>query len=181
MLAFAREGAQDFHPLFGVLKIVPAELTVESMRVTRGESPAAQTLQVVVTHDCFDQPLAEAMRTVVFVDENVTEIGKDRVIADDPRQADLFLAIIQAEDQGIGESTFRAFAWTPQRPVGAPEEVTDGIQVEPGGVSADSEILFIDFKKLWHGASLSWVILSLHRAERRSEQSEDRRRSVRFI
>jgi hypothetical protein len=34
---------------------------------------------------------------VVLMDENVTQIGEDGVIADDARDADLFLALIDPE------------------------------------------------------------------------------------
>ena len=42
----------------------------------------------------FHQPFAEAMRAIIFVDEDIAEIGEDRVIADDARETNLLFFII---------------------------------------------------------------------------------------
>ena len=46
-----------------------------------------------------DQPFAETVGAIIFVDEDIAEIGKDGVIADDARQTNLFVAIIDAKDK----------------------------------------------------------------------------------
>jgi len=136
---------QDFHPLFGVLHGVPAELTIETVGVARGERPAAQALQVGMTHYGFDQPLAETMHAILFVNENIAKVGEDGVIADDARKTDLLFAIIQAEDQRVADGALGAFTRTTRRPIGAREKITNGIDIEPRRVGADGEIIFVDF------------------------------------
>ncbi len=44
------------------------------------------------------------MGAIVFMDEDIAQIGKDGIIADDARQTDLLVAIIEAEDQRIGKA-----------------------------------------------------------------------------
>ena len=137
------------------MKFIPAELTIKPVRVARGESPAAQALQVGMTHNGFNEPLAETMRAIVFMDEDIAKIGEDRIIADDPRKTDLLLAVVEPEDKRVGKRSFRPFARSSLCPVGAREKVADGINVEAGRVSADGEIIFVDFNQLWHGVSVS--------------------------
>lgn len=134
---------------------MPAELAVETVRVARGEGPAAQTLQVGVGHDGFDEPLAETVGAVVFVDEDIAQVGKDGVVADDAGETDLPVAVVETEDQRMVEGAFGAFARTSRCPVGAGEESGDGVTVEAGGVGADGEVVPVDFGHLRHGVSVS--------------------------
>jgi hypothetical protein len=138
---------------------MPTVLFVEVVCVACGEDPAAETLQVGMGCDSLNKPFAETLRTILFVDEDIAEVGEDGVIADDARDADLLIAVIETEYKRVAERAFGAFARSTRCPVGACEEVTDGIYVESCWVCADGEIVFVCFKKLWHGASLSWVIL----------------------
>ena len=69
------------------------------MRVTRGKRPTSQPLQIRVTHNRFDEPLAESMSAIVLVDKNIAELGEDGVVADDAGNTNLFLAVIETEDQ----------------------------------------------------------------------------------
>ena len=86
-----------------------AELFVEPVGIVRDQHPAPHFSKVGVLHNGLHQPLAETMGAVVFVDEDVAEISEDRVIADDARDADLFGAVIDAEDERVPDGAFRAF------------------------------------------------------------------------
>ena len=85
------------------------------------------------------------MRAILFVNKNIAEIGKDGVIADNPRETNLFFAIIQTEDQRIGKRPLGPFTRATQCPISAREKITNGIHIEPRGVSADGEIIFMGF------------------------------------
>lgn len=125
------------------------------MRVVRDQNPAAQILQVRMLHDGLHQPFAEPVGAVIFVNEDVAQIAKDRVIADDARHSDLFVSMIDAEDERMFEGAFRAFTWTRVCPIGAREKIADGINIEPRRVGADGVLIAVDFNDLWHGMSLS--------------------------
>ena len=109
------------------------------MRIACDKSPAAQTKQVGVGHDGFDQPFAETVSAVLFMNEYIADICEDGIVADDTRDADLFRAFIYAEDQRIGERAFGALAWTAFRPVGAREKIADGVSVQACRICADGE------------------------------------------
>ena len=125
-MPFTGEGAQDLHPLFRVLQIVPAELAVEFVRVACGESPAAQALQVGVTHHGFDQPLAETVRAIFFVNKNIAEIRKDGVIADFDSAELMLRSFIQKVKKGV---------FNPRIAIGIPSGVT--------GCASDHFVSFI--------------------------------------
>src|SRR5574341_2566561 len=59
------------------------------------------------------------------------------------------------------------FAGTSLCPISPCEHLGNRIDIEPRQVGADGEVILMDLKQSWHGASLSWVIISLYRAERR--------------
>src|SRR5262245_21090518 len=100
------------------------------------------------------------MRAILFMDKDIAKIGKDRVIADNTRQSNLLVAIIQTEDQRVGKGALGTLAWTPHGPVSARKKITDRIQIKPLWISTDGELTLMNFKELWHDVSLSWVILS---------------------
>ena len=104
------------------------------------------------------QPLAEAMRAIRFVNEDIAQIRKDRVIGDNARKADLFFLIVQAKDERIGKRTFDAFARASLRPIGAREKFNNCVDVEADRIRADDELIPPHFDDFLHGASLSWVI-----------------------
>ena len=106
-------------------------------------------------HDGLHQPFAEPVSAVILVNEDIAQIAKDRVIADDARHSDLFVSVIDAEDERMFEGAFRVFAWTGFRPIGTREKIADGVNVEPRRVGADGVLIAVDFNYLWHGVSLS--------------------------
>ena len=114
-------------------------MLVQAVRVARDQSPAAQTEQVRVGQNGFDQPFAKTVCAVLFMNVYIADIRKDGVIADDARDADLFRAFVNAEDQRIGECAFGAFARTAFRPVGAREKISDVINVQALRISADGD------------------------------------------
>ena len=109
------------------------------MRIACDKSPAAQTKQVGVGHDGFDQPFAETVSAVLFMNEYIADICEDGIVADDARDANLFRAFVNAEDQRVGERAFGAFARTAFRPVGAREKIADDINIQTRRISADGE------------------------------------------
>jgi hypothetical protein len=102
-----------------------------------------------------DQPFAQTMGAIIFVDEDVAKVGKYGVIADNTPQPDLFFAVINAEDQRVLESAFGAPAWTCVCPVGAPQKITDHINVKTLRICANGEWMAMGFDNLWHGVSVS--------------------------
>lgn len=155
MQALTWKWIEYLHPAIWVIESRPAELTVEAVGVAGYESPAAQALQVWMTVDGLHQPFAETLGAIIFVDEYVTKIGEDGIIADDARQTDLFFAVIEAEDKRIFEGAFSAFVWASLCPIGAREHIGDGTNIETRGVGADDEIVTLDFDDLWHSVSVS--------------------------
>src|SRR5262249_49402374 len=110
--------------------------------------------------DCFHEPLAQPVRSIVFVDKYIAQIGEDSEIRDDPREADLFLPIVQPKNERIGKRTRCPFSWTSLGPIGAREKIANFIQIQSCRISANSELVLFCFEYFLHGVSLSWVILS---------------------
>ena len=123
-----------FHPTRGIGEFDEAELTVKSVGIACNEAPAAESLQVGMRHDAFHHPLAEGLSAIIFVDEDIAEIGKDCMISYDTRKADLFTAIVDAEVQRMLDGTFDQVARTFICPVGAGEKITNGFDVKAGRI-----------------------------------------------
>ena len=141
--------------MFGVFNGREAVLFVEPVRVVGDQNPAAHFLQVRMFQDGLDEPFAETVCTVIFVDEHIAQISKDRVIADNTRDPYLFLSNVDAKDKRILDGAFGAFTRACVCPIGASEKITNGIDVKPGRVGADGELIAMGFNYLWHGESVS--------------------------
>lgn len=122
------------HPSHWVGEFGETELTVKPMCVAGYKAPAAESLQVGMRHDAFHHPLAEGLSTVIFVDEDIAEIGEDCMVGDDAGKADLYRAIINAEIQRVFDGAFDQVARAFVCPVGAGEKITNGVNVEAGWI-----------------------------------------------
>src|SRR5687768_4297553 len=152
---------KDFHPAFGIRKRIPAELAIQSVCVTCSKSPAAQTLQIRMSMNCFHQPFAEPIGAIIFVDKDIAEIGEDGIVTDDTREADLPFIIIQTKYKRVGKRAFRAFTRAPFCPVGACEKIDNRVPVQPRRICTDCELITMNFDDLGHGVSLSYVLSSM--------------------
>ena len=94
-----RCSVEFFHPSRRIVQFRKPELAVQSMRIARDEAPAAQSLQFGMRHDRFHQPFAEGMTSIIFMDEDITDVGKDREIGNDAREAHLSFAIVHSKIQ----------------------------------------------------------------------------------
>jgi len=83
--------------MLGIFDGCEAILLVKTMGVIRDQYPAAHFLQIGMLHDGLQQPFPQTMGAVIFVDENIAQVGEDRVIGDHSRHTDLPIAIIDAE------------------------------------------------------------------------------------
>src|SRR5512133_1523900 len=101
------------HPAFGVGERLPAILRVETMRIACRQQPAAQSLQVGMSVNGFHQPFAQAPAAVILMDEDITKVSKDGIIADDARQTDLPLAIVKSKDKRVGKRALETLTRTP--------------------------------------------------------------------
>jgi hypothetical protein len=71
-----------------VLERGKSKLRVQAVRVSRGQYPTAQSLQVWMLENGLDKPFAQAVTLVRFEDEDIGQISECRVIADDPSESD---------------------------------------------------------------------------------------------
>jgi len=79
---------------------------VEGLRVAAAEEPAPQPLQIGVRQYRLDENLPEPLAAFGFDDEDIGEIGEGRVVGDDPREADLIAAAVEAEDEELSIAFF---------------------------------------------------------------------------
>lgn len=105
--------------------------------------------------DRLHQPFAQALTAVVFMDKDIAQPGERGVIADDARKTNLAGTIIDAKGERVLKITHNGFTRPSLCPIGAPEHVGDGIDIEAGRVRADGEVVAVGFNYLWHGVSVS--------------------------
>ena len=116
------------------------ELVVQAVRIARAEQEAPQVEQVGVCHDALDQPHAEAATARLRQHEDVAQPAEGRVVGHHAREAELALALVDAEDQRVGDRAFddrRAAGRWPSRPPG--QEVGHQVDVETGWIRAHGQ------------------------------------------
>lgn len=146
---------EHLHPVLRVFDGSEAVLFVQPVGVVCDQHPTAHFLKVGMLQDGLDQPFTQTVCAVVLVDEDIAEVGEDGVIADDTRDTDLLVPVIDAEHKRVLDGAFRAFTRTCACPVGTFEKIANGIYVQACRVRADGECVAMRFKDLWHGESLS--------------------------
>lgn len=67
----------------------------------------------------------EGLSAIIFMNEDVTEVGEDRKICDDAGKADLSFAIVNAKIERMFNGAFDHCARTFFRPISAREKITD--------------------------------------------------------
>ena len=70
------------------------------------------------------------MCAIIFVDEHIADVCEDGIVADDARDADLFIIFIHTEDMRIGKRSLCAFTRTAFCPIGACEKIEDGFKIQ---------------------------------------------------
>jgi hypothetical protein len=173
-ILFVWKWTQALHPFPDIVQCLETELPIQAMSIVGGEQPAADVAQVGMFEHGLHQPLAQTMSTKIFMNEDIAEIGDDGVIGHNPRHADLSTALIDAEDERVGECRIGVFARAGLCPVGAGQKIIHGVHIQSGWVRADGELITMYFHYLRHAASLSHhgIIPEIHviasRALRRS-------------
>ncbi len=105
-------------------------LAVEAVSIGGHEQETLQVLQLGMCKDSFHQPLADSTTPVFFIDKDIAQPRECGVIGDEPGNANLSLAIIHTEHQGMLQRSLDALTRPLARPVRVGEKFTDGIHVE---------------------------------------------------
>src|SRR5262249_34186048 len=86
-----------FHPSLRRPQASKAKLLVQSMCVARHQAPTPQSLQRRMLHYTSHQRLPDAMSSVLFQNEHVTEVRERRIVGNHTCQANLHITLICSE------------------------------------------------------------------------------------
>lgn len=118
-----------------------------------GQEKEAQSLELGMGDDAFDQPLAQALVSVGLNDKEVTEPGKGGIIRDDPSKAYLLYPCVEAKAERVLDRLGDDGERTLWRPVGrAAQVVMNEGEIQPGFVGAD-QIIFASMFDNVHGTA----------------------------
>ena len=99
------------------------------MCIAGEQAPAFQALQIGMCHDTFHQPFAKGISAIIFMDEDIAQIGKHGAVGHNAGKADLLVAIIDSkvnrEPNGLLDHLTRTFIC----PISKREKVTDRVDI----------------------------------------------------
>src|SRR5262249_43492275 len=88
---------QYLHVRIRIRRRAKTELLVESMSIPRVQRKAAKVLQIGMGTNRFHQPLAQAKLSIFLQNIDIREIGKNRLICNDPGESNLTIALKHPE------------------------------------------------------------------------------------
>ena len=83
---------------------------IKLLGIASDEAEPAHIFQIGMLQHTFNQPPPEANTAILLENKDVGEIGKGRVIGDGAREADLSLAVIEAEGKRMTHGFFDELA-----------------------------------------------------------------------
>ena len=81
---------------------IEAELLIEAVRALGGKQPAPEALQLRVGQDHLHEPFGQSPAPVLFQHEDVGQVAEGGPVGDHPGEADLFLSVVDAETERVG-------------------------------------------------------------------------------
>src|ERR1051326_2434789 len=127
----------DLHPALRRFDLCESKLTVQAVRVSGCQYPAAQSLQVRMPHDALHQPAGKTSSTVIRNNENISQIREGREIRDNAGKADLLLSEVNAETNRVLDGSFHRFSRNSRSPVGICQEFMDHDGIDARRIGAD--------------------------------------------
>src|SRR5262245_57289443 len=97
-------------------------MAVQFMRITCGQTPAPQALQIRMGHHYRYQPFAQTLAPLALIHENVAQIGKGGTIADHTSEANLRFPAIQTEADRVLKRAMNDFTRPALSPISTREK-----------------------------------------------------------
>jgi hypothetical protein len=91
----------EFHPSLRLSDCGKAELGIQTVRVLRGQHPAAQAMQIRMPHNALHEPFGKPSPTIGWKDENISQISERGPVRDDAGKSNLLRTVINAKTKRI--------------------------------------------------------------------------------
>src|ERR1700756_4953084 len=113
---------------------------IESVRITRQQTPATQALKPRIFHYAFHQPFPQALAAVFVQHKYVADVGIGGVVGDHTSKTDLLSLVIKSEAQRVLNGTCNDVLGNAFSPIAFRKKGVDRIQVQPAAIGTDDEL-----------------------------------------